>query len=212
MPVVSKVYTPANIIQGPADIYIDVAAPASAVPPATTNLLTLDGSGQPTDTGTAGFHIGLSEGPTVLSVTPKFDEIRADQHAAPIDVAFVSMETEIDIVVKEAVLQNLQKFFNSPLGTYTNVAAGVTNPAADFLQIGSPTSSLANLRTLLLISPRRDVAAKFWYVLAYKAALKSAVAWAFARGTPSTWKLKFYCIADTTRVLKDQVLQIVKTI
>lgn len=212
MPVITKTYTPANIIQGPADIYIDVAPPPSGVPPAAANVLTLDSSGQPTDTGTAGFHIGLSEGPSVLSVTPKFDEIRADQHAAAIDVAFVSMETEIDIVVKEAVLQNLQKCFTSPLGTYTNVSAGTTNPAADFLQIGSPQSSAATLRTLLLVSPRRDAGGKFWYVLAYKAALKSAITWAFARGTPSTWKLKFYCIADTTRVLKDQVLQIVKTV
>ncbi len=212
MPVITKTYTPANIIQGPADIYIDVAPPPSGVPPAAANILTLDASGQPTDTGTAGFHIGLSEGPTMVSATPKFDEIRADQHAAPIDVAFVSMETEIDIIVKEAVLKNLQKFFTSPLGTYTDVALGATNPAADFLQIGSPTSSAATLRTLLLVSSRRDVSGKFWYVLAYKTALKSAVTWAFARGTPSSWKLKFYCIADTTRVLKDQVLQIVKTL
>ncbi len=213
MPVVSKVYTPANVIQGPADIYVDVAAPASAVPPvAGTNTLVLDANGQPTDTGTAGFHVGISEGPAVLSVTPKFDEIRADQFAAPVDAAFVSLETEIDIVVKEAALQNLQKYFTSPLGAYSNLTAGITNPAADFLQIGSPKSSLATLRTLTLVSPRRDVGGKFWYVMAYKAALKSAVAWAFERKTISSWKLKFYCIADTSRALKDQVLQIVKAL
>lgn len=213
MPVVTKTYTPSNIIQGPADIWVDIAAPASAVPPVQgTNTLTIDSSGQPTDTGTAGFHIGLSEGPTVLSMTPKFEEIRADQFAAPVDATFVSLESEIDIIVKETILQNLQKFFTSPLGTYFALPVGATNPGADFLQIGSPKSSGATLRTLLLTAPRRDSTAKFWYVLAYKAALKSALAMPVHRAKETTFKLKFYCIADTTRVLKDQVLQVVKAV
>lgn len=211
MPTVTKVYTPANIIQGPADIFVDVAAPISAVPPVQgTNTLTIDTSGQPTDTGTAGFHVGISEGPIVLSVTPKFDEIRADTFAAAIDAAFISAETEIDIVVKESILQNLAKFFTSPLGTYSNLLIGATNPAADFLQIGSPRSAAATLRTLLLTSPRRDATTKFWYVLAYRAALKSALAMALDRKKETTYKLKFWCIADTSRVASDQVLQFVK--
>jgi hypothetical protein len=215
----TKIYTPANIIQGPADIFIDVAAPPSAVPPvqgtntwAATGTYAIDATGQPSDAGSAGFHVGASEGPAVLSVTPKFEEIRADQFAASLDAAFVSLETEIDLVVKEAVLANLQKLFSSPLGRYTNVTAGATNPAADFLQIGSPTSSAATLRTLLLVSPDRAASGKYWVLQAYKAALKSAVALEFQRSTAVTWKLKFYCIADTSRVLKDQVLQLVRIV
>lgn len=211
MPVVTKTYTPANIIQGPADVFVDVAAPASAVPPVQgTNTLTIDLSGQPSDAGTAGFHIGLSEGPAVLSLTPKFEEIRADQFGAPVDAAFVSSETEIDLIVKETILTNLQKYFTSPLGTYFNLATGITNSASDFLQVGSPKSSGATLRTLLLIAPRRDATSKFWYVLAYKAALKSALAMSLDRKKEATYKLKFYCIADPSRVASDQVLQIVK--
>lgn len=48
MTTVSKSFTPADIFQGPADIYIGVKAPASAVPPVQyTNTLQLDSSGQP---------------------------------------------------------------------------------------------------------------------------------------------------------------------
>jgi hypothetical protein len=219
MAVTAKTYTPANIIQGPADVYIDVQVPPSAVPPvqgtnswAGSGTYALDANGQPTDNGGAGFHLGSSEGPVTLGLTPKFDQVRADQHAAPVDATFNSLESEIDFEVKEFVLQNLQKYFTSPLGRCTNVSPGSTNPAADFLQIGSPTSSLATVRPLLIISPDRSASGKFWIVQAYKAYLKSAVATAFARGKPTTWKLKFGCLADWSRAVTDQVWQVVRTV
>jgi hypothetical protein len=221
MAVTSKVYTPANIIQGPADVYIDVQVPPSAVPPAQgTNTwcgsdgagnYILDAKGEPNDNGSAGEHLGTIEGPVTLGLTPKFDEIRADQHGVAIDAAFNSLESEIDFEVKEFVLERLSRFFSSPLGRYTNVAAGVVNPAADFLQIGSPQSSAATIHPLLIISPDRTATGCYWVVQAYKAYLKSAVSSAFARGKPTTWKMKFGCLADWTRSLTDQVWQVVRT-
>jgi hypothetical protein len=48
MATVSKLFTPADVFQGPADIYLGVQAPASAVPPVQyTNTLQLDSKGQP---------------------------------------------------------------------------------------------------------------------------------------------------------------------
>jgi hypothetical protein len=79
------------------------------------------------------------------------------------------------------------------------------------LQIGSPQSSAATIHPLLVISPDRSAAGCYWVVQAYKAYLKSAIASAFARGKPTTWKLKFGCLADWTRSLTDQVWQIVRT-
>jgi len=214
----TKAYTPGNIIQGPADVYVDVQPPPSAVPPvqgtnswAKTGTYAIDGSGQPMDNGSTGLHVGSTEGPAILSTTPKFEEIRADQHAAPVDAAFVSLETQIEFTVKEAVLSKLQKFFCSPLGRYTDVAAGATNPAADFLQIGSPTGSDMTFRKLLLISPDRASSGNFWIVQAYRAALKSAVASSLGRSKETVWKLTFACVADTSRALKDQTVQIVRT-
>ncbi len=218
MAVTTRVYTPSNIIQGPADVFIDVQVPPSAVPPVQgTNAWStfagstylIDANGQPTDNGTAGSHIGGIVGPMALSSTPKFDEIRDDQHGAAIDAAFGSLETEIDFEVNEFFLDRLAKYFSSPLGTFTNVAAGA-NPACKFLQIGSPQSSAMTFHPLLVTSPDRTAVGKYWAVQAYKAYLNSAIATSFQRNKAATWKLKFRCIADITRALTDQVYQVVR--
>jgi hypothetical protein len=145
-----------------------------------------------------------------LTITPKFAEIGGDQFASPLDAAFVSSEFEIDFVAKEAVFQNLQKYFSSTLGTYTHVAAAGGNPAADILQFGNVNSCAITFQTLMLVSPDRSNVGKFYAVQAYKAFLSSAVQTTFHRTTQTSWKLKFKCICDVTRVLKDGVAQIVK--
>lgn len=212
MPTVAKSFTPADIFQGPADLWIDLGAPASAVPPVQyTNTLQLNGSGEPPDSGASGFNVGLTEGPCTVNINPKFSEIRADQFAAPVDAAFVSLASEIDFAVKETQLSKFPKYFAGILtGTYSNLGAGGTNPAADFLQIGSNKSSQAQLHTLMLIAPRRDVASKWLYVFAYKAYLKSAISLQLDRKKETVIKMKWGCIADPARVAKDQVLQIVR--
>lgn len=299
MPTVSNVFTPADIFQGPADIFLGVKAPPSAVPPVQgTNTLTLDGSGQPPDASTtgqlgaiavnaagsgyavgdifsitqtgganglgvvttvsgstvtgvailrygtgysvgnglatvhqtgsgndaltvnistiqAGIHLGLSDGPCSASFHPKFDEIRADNFSAPVDAAFVSLASEIDVILKETTFRNIQQYFAGlSSGTYFNLTGtpvSSTNPAADFLQIGATKSSgMNNVTTLLLIAPRRDVAAKWLYVMVYRAYLKSAIALGVNRKKETVLKLKFGGLADTSRVAKDQVAQIVR--
>ncbi len=207
MAVVTKTYTPANVIQGPADLYIGVAAPASSLTPtADANNLTLDANGQPTDTGTAGFHVGSIEAPSQLQVTEKFNEIRDDQHESPIDLAFDTVEAEIDVTIKEVALLNVQKYFMSDkLSTRTALAA------QDVLQVGGQLDSSLNLRTLLLVQPRRDAAGKFVYVMAYKSYLKSALQLTFHRNKENVFKLKFGCVMDSTRVAGDEVLQVVRT-
>jgi hypothetical protein len=214
MPTVSKSFTPSDIFSGPADIYLGVQAPASAVPPVQgTNTLTLDGSGQPPDAGSAGIHLGLSEGPVSANTAPSFELIKADQFSAPVDAAFISSKSEIDFTVKELVFSKLQKFFAGlTSATYSNLGAGSTNPAADMLQIGSANSSAANKTTLLLIAPRRDVASKWMYVLGYKCYLGSAIAIPIQRKKETLIKLKFKCLVDTSRVAKDQTMQIVKMV
>lgn len=208
---VTKVFTPADIWQGPADVYLDVAAPTSAIPPvAGTNTLTLDVSGQPTDTGAAGVHLGITEGPVMVDFQPGFHDILGDQLGAQVDAALVSLKGNIDFALKEMNFVNLVKYFGSSLGTYTSLSAGSTNPAADFIQIGAPRSSQTTKHTLLLVSPRRDAAQKYGYVLAYRAILASAIASELSRAKENIWKLKFECLADTTRVASDQVAQIVK--
>lgn len=294
MTTVNKAFSPSNIFQGAADVWLGIGAPASAVPPVEyTNTLQLNSLGEPPDSNTtgsmltaavgttgsggsgyaigdyllmnaggavlrvasvssgavtafniihpgsgysvannqavtaltgvgtsvtvnvtaiqAGIHLGATDGPASLSISPKFNEIRADAHAAPIDVAFVSQSCEIDITIKEMVLKNFDRYFAGLLsGKYFNLVAGSTNPAADFLQIGSQRSSAMQTFTLMMIAPRRDSTTGWLYVMAYKAYLKSSFPIAMDRKKETSIKLKFGCIADTSRVVQDQVLQIVR--
>jgi hypothetical protein len=202
---ITKVYTPANIFQAPADVYINIVAPASSLTPtADANTLVLDASGQPTSA--AGFHAGLVEAPTMPTITEKLNEIHADQFEMPVDVAFDSIEAEIDFVMKETNLTRLQTLLSSAnLALYTALA----NSQA--LQIGGQADAAVTPVTVLAVAPNRAVAGKFVYWMLYKAFIVSAIALHFERAKESTYKLKFKAYADTTRVRGDELMQIVRT-
>jgi hypothetical protein len=214
MPTVAKLFTPGDIFQGPADVYLDIAAPPSAIPPvAGTNTIALDANGQPTDTGTAGIHLGLTEGPCQLTGTPKYAEIRADQFAAPLDAAYVSMECSIEFAIKELNLSRISKYFAGiTSGKYSSLSAGSTNPAADLLQLGNSSGAQANTHTVMLVAPDRKAAGKFLYVFAYRAIPASAIKLEFERKKEAVYKIKFKCIIDPSRAARDQVMQIVRTV
>jgi hypothetical protein len=186
---------------------------------AAANLATVHQTGSGNDALTitistiqAGINLGLTDGPCSVSFHPKFDEIKADQFSAPVDAAFISLASEIDFIVKETLFRNIQQYFAGlTSGTYFSLPVGSTNPAADFMQIGATKSSgMNNVTTLTLVSPRRDATGKWLYVMAYRAYLKSAIPWAVNRKKETTLKLKFACLADTSRVAKDQVCQVVR--
>jgi hypothetical protein len=211
MPIVATNYDLTKLFQGPMDIYLDVAAPPSAVPPVQgTNTLTLDASGQPSDTGTAGVHLGIALGPATLTLTDKIARITGDQFAADVAGAFVSQRVELDIALKELNLANISKLSaSSATLTYFSLTAGITNPARDFVQLGTARSSGVRFHTLLIIGPRRDVAAKFAYVMLYRAILVSSLPFEIARKKETDLKLKFKGFLDTTRVQGDMTMQVV---
>jgi hypothetical protein len=204
MAVITKTYTPAAIWQGPVDVYVNIPAPASANPPtADADEVTLDANGQPPS---GGVHLGAIEAPATVTVTEKFNEIRADQFESAGDVAFDTVEAEIDVVLKETALNNLATLITAGvLTTYTALAKSAV------LQVGGQQSSALTFFTLMLIGPNRVVTGKWVYVFAFKAYLKSAVQITFHRSKENSHKLKFGCVADLTRVAGDEVLQIVKT-
>lgn len=210
MPTVTKTFNPADIFQGPADIYFDVAGAQSHIPPTqNTDTLTMLPDGTVPDAFNNGFHLGLTEGPCSISIQPKFNEIHADQFAGPIDVAYTSLACEIDFAVKEINLAKVPKYFTGLLtGSYFDLSAGAVNPAADMLQIGSSNATTANFHSVVLMAPIRGQTNKWLYVFAYKAYLKSSFSFQLSRSKESIVKLKMACVADATRQPRDQVLQV----
>lgn len=160
---------------------------------------------------TAGFHLGLTEGPASTTLTPKFELIKADQFSAPVAAAFISNTGEIDFVVKEFTLQALQRYFAGlTSATWWSLSAGSTNPACKLLQIGSSYPSTAKTVTLLLVTPNRQVANRYFYWLGYKCYIKSAIQLPVNRAKETLIKLKWGMLLDTTRVAGDMCGQFVR--
>lgn len=197
---IARSYVVANIIQGPIDVYVNIAAPASSANPLADNqCVTLDANGQPSSA--TGFHCGSVEGSTVITVTEKSNEIMDDQHESPIDVAFDTIEAEIDFAMKETNLTRLQSLLTSGnLGAYTALAN------SQVLQIGGQLDSSTSMVSLMLVTPDRSVAGKFIYWFAYKAYLNAQQQLTFHRTKENVFKLKFRSIMDTTRVSGDELM------
>lgn len=201
---IPRTYNVGNIFQNPVDVYINIVSPASSnTPTADSNCLILDSSGQPSSA--AGWHVGSVEGPTAISFTEKVNEIMDDQHDAPIDAGFDSIEGEIDFNMKETNLPHMQVLFTvDGMSNYQSYFDG------EVLQVGGQFSSSTNTVSILLVSQRRDAAGKFIYVLAYKCYLKSAMVLNFIRSKESVYKLKFGVISDLARSTGDEIMQIVR--
>ncbi len=202
MGLITKTYTPGNIIQSFSDAYIGVTAPASSLTPtADANTLTLDANGQPSSG--SGSHLGSIEGPTSISISEKTNEIMDDQHESAIDLAFVSVEGEVDFTIKEL---NFARFATILSSSGLNTRTVLANQ--DAWQIGGQLSnSQYSPFTLLLVAPDRKTAGKFWYAMAYKCFLKAAIQMSFTRSKESMYKLKFGMVMDTSRVAGDEFMQ-----
>ncbi len=199
---IARIYTPANVFISPADLYFNLAAPASSLTPTADNqCLTLDASGQPSSA--TGFHAGLIEAPTMPMITEKANTIHADQSESPIDVGFQSIEAEIDLIVKELNLSRMQTFLSSNnLSAYTSLAA------SQAWQIGGQTDSSISSMTVTAIATRREATTKFAYWMLYKAVLMAPIQSVFIRSKEQSYKLKFKGFMDFTRVLGDELMQI----
>lgn len=202
---IARVYTVANVIQGPVNVYVGITAPtSSALPTADSQCITLDANGQPSSS--TGFHAGSVEGSTTITVTEKSNEIMDDQHESPIDVAFDSIEAEADFAMKETNLSRLQTLLASGnLGAYNALAN------SQVLQIGGQLDSSTSLFTLMLVTPNRAVSGKWIYWFLYKAYLNATEQLTFHRNKENVFKLKCRAVMDTSRVSGDELMSWVKT-
>jgi len=147
---------------------------------------------------------GATEGAITSTLTPKYQEIGADQVASPIDVVMTADAYEIDVTIKQSNLANLINFFppgTFSTGTDTNQPAGAQ--AYEQITFGGiiPVPKLG----VAVISPRRDVTGKFVVSHLYQAYQAEAIKLPFQRGKETTFGVKFKGVADSTRPAGDQV-------
>ena len=157
-------------------------------------------------TVTVGMHLGLTEGPTVFTITPHFNEIKADQFESPIDAYLTKVEAEIDTVLMEFNPLTFQRWFTAD--TVTNPSSLANSLVTTF---GGQFTDAANLRTLMLVSPDRATVGKWIYVFGFRAYIASAIPLTFHRTAPSLYKLKFKLVADFTRLAGDELAHMIRT-
>jgi hypothetical protein len=185
-----------KIHQGPGKLWLNVSVPANG------SRLVINAAGEPT-AGTPIF-AGATEGAATVVLSPKLEQITADQVAAPIDVIMTGEAESIEVTLKESDLAKLKNFIthgtfssgtdpNLPSGAqvYEEIAFGGILPV--------PKTSVA------VISPRRDASGKFVVSQLYQAFQSEAVQLPFQRGKETTYKVKFEGLGDASRQVGDQV-------
>ena len=185
-----------KIHQGPGKLWLAVTVPTNG------NRLIINSAGEPT-AGTPVF-AGATEGAATVVLSPKLEEINADQVAAPIDVVMTGEAESIEITLKESDLAKLKHFIvhgSFSTGTDTGLPAGAQ--AYEEISFGGimsiPKTSIA------VISARRDTSSKFVVSQLYSAYQAEAIQLPFQRGKETTYKVKFVGLADPARSAGDQV-------
>jgi hypothetical protein len=185
-----------KIHQGPGKLWLNVSVPVAG------NRLIIDGTGTPT-AGTP-FFAGATEGAATVVLTPKLEEINADQVAGPIDVVMTGEAASIEVTLKESDLAKLKYYVaHGAFTTGTDASLPAGSQTYEEISFGGilaiPKTSVA------VISPRRDAAAKFVVSQLYQAYQAEAVQLPFQRAKETTYKVKFQALADATRAAGDQV-------
>jgi hypothetical protein len=181
-----------QIHTGPARVYIDVTAPASGTPPTWMSHT----NGIPA-TGT---DAGATLGDTVFTWTPEYTDLEAEQVMGTID-KFVSKESAtIEFEAEERTYALIKRAFG-------NIGAVDDGTRMGFYGGGGGSILQTTYTTIFLSSPRRDLAAKYEILVAYKCINAAGIPLTYARSKPSTYKMTFQCLPDTTRSVGDMTFQ-----
>jgi hypothetical protein len=144
------------------------------------------------------YFAGASEGATTTALSPKYQDVGADQVSLPIDEIMIADAYEVDVVMKQTNLANLVNFF--PPGTFSaGTDANQPSGAQNYEQITFGGIVPIQRMGVAVISPRRDVLGKFVVAHLYQAYPAEAFKLAFQREKETTYSVKFKAVADTTR-------------
>lgn len=197
------VLTPSNVQQGPGNLWLDCAVPA------TGSRLLIDQYGNPV--GGAPRNIGATTGALTHTMTPKISEIGAEQETAGIDATLDSDANEIDVTMEELTLLNLRDSFG--VGIYASgTDAGLPAGAQDYEELSFGGFQAVQKRCIAVISPRRDQSGLYVVSCLYNAYSTGAVKLPFERSKPTTWAVKFKGLNVPTRPQGDKCGKIYRQI
>ena len=190
----AKDYTPAEIQQGPANLWIVGTPPVDATPRLTLAAdLTPDATAHPLSLG-----LGLTESAVTMTITPKIEAIRADQADGPVDFYCVSLESKLEATLNQAAFDKLTQALG--LGT----AAYLSDSETTYEQIGLGGLSAAGQFAVAAIAPKRSDATKVWVGMIYKVISSDGISIQMSRAKPATYKVTFTGLCDLARTAGKQ--------
>lgn len=187
---------PNEIHVGPANIYMDVTAPATAPSAGAEPTWMSHLNGVPS----SGVHVGATLGESVFTWTSEKTDILAEQVMGILDKFISNQMATLTFTAEERNYQLMKHTFDNIMSVNDGVRMGFTGG-------GGGTILPILYTTIFLSSGRRDIAGAFEILVAYKCVSINAMPLTYSRTTPSTYAVQFQCLPDTTRTDGDQIFQ-----
>jgi hypothetical protein len=187
---------PNKIHVGPANVYMDVTAPATSPTVGAEPTWMAHLGGVPS----SGVHVGATLGDTIFTWTSEKTDIVAEQVMGILD-KFIS--NQMATLTFEAEERNYQLM----LKTLDNIGSINNATRMGFWGGGGGTTINIQYTTIFLSSLRKDIPGAYEILVAYKCVSINAMPLTYSRIKPSTYAVQFQCLPDTTRTEMDQIFQ-----
>ncbi|KKM18467.1 hypothetical protein LCGC14_1665390 [marine sediment metagenome] len=187
-----KDFSVAEIYQGPGDLWLIDPAPTDVAERVTIDSATLtpDATAHANST-----HLGGTEGPITITVTPTIGQIRLDQFDSPVDVFVESIEAKIEAEMSQSDVEKMSRA----------LAFGVFGEAAEYKQVTFGGTNQPATICVAVIAPKRTDTAKAIAACLYKVNSIEGIQVVMSRKQKSTYKVTFAGLLDPTRTAGRQM-------
>lgn len=146
---------------------------------------------------------GATQGAGTVTLTPKIEQVMADQVSGPIDAVMTQEANAIEIELKQSDLEKLQYYITH--GTYAS-GTDTTLPENEqkYEEIAFGGIIPVPQYSVAVVAPRRDAAGKFVVAQLYNVFQAQAVALPYSREKETMYKVKLEGLNDPTRPVGDQ--------
>jgi hypothetical protein len=194
----TKSYAPAQIVQGPGNVWVIGNPPSD-----TAVRLTLASDGTPDSTAHAGsVHLGTIATAISTTVKPKMTQIQLDQYDAP----FATYVDELAASIEAEMAQMESSLIQRALGV------GVYGAGTGYEYVTFGGVLTVPKACLAVISPTRAAPKQYIVSLLYSAVSSGGFSVQLGKSKPAFYKAKFEGLSDTTRTAGKQIGVIYQTL
>jgi hypothetical protein len=186
----AKDYTVGEIQQGPSNLYLIGTPPSDLAQRLTlSGDLTPDATAHPNSLG-----FGMTETGITMTLTPKIEEIGADQADGPVLFRCTALDVKLETTINQLGFDKLTCALGLT-GAYSIEAGGTPS----WEQIGFGGSTTVSQAAFAAIAPKRSDATKVWVGMIYKALSADGISFMQSRAKANTYKLTVTGVADLAR-------------